>query len=83
LPAAGPAGASPKLVTATMALFGATVAMSLFAAPLQRYTDAAAKQLADRKAYARAVLGAEALDTTKPYRFFEPRPGAPAQEAPR
>jgi multicomponent K+:H+ antiporter subunit D len=83
LPAAGPAGASPKLVTATMALFGATVAMSVFAAPLQRYTDAAAKQLADRKAYARAVLGAEALDTTKPYRFFEPRPGAPAQEAPR
>jgi multicomponent K+:H+ antiporter subunit D len=82
LPAAGPAGASPKLVGATMALFAATVAMSVFAAPLQRYTDAAAKQLADRTAYARAVLGSEALDTTKPYRF-EPRPGAPAQETPR
>ncbi|WP_119293092.1 monovalent cation/H+ antiporter subunit D [Azohydromonas sediminis] len=82
LPAAGPAGASPKLVGATMALFAATVAMTVFAAPLQRYTDAAAKQLADRAAYARAVLGSEALDTTKPYRF-EPRPGAPAPETPR
>ncbi|MCI1190977.1 monovalent cation/H+ antiporter subunit D [Calidifontimicrobium sp. SYSU G02091] len=82
LPAAGPAGASPKLVGATMALFGATVAMSVFAAPLQRYTDAAAQQLVDRAAYARAVLGSEALDTTKPYRF-EPRRGAPAPETPR
>ena len=82
LPAVGPAGASPKLVGATMALFGATVAMSVFAAPIQRYTDEAAKQLVDRKAYARAVLGSEALDTTRPYRF-EPRPGAPAQETPR
>ncbi len=31
--------------------------MSVFAAPIQRYTAAAAQQLEDRGAYARAVLG--------------------------
>jgi multicomponent K+:H+ antiporter subunit D len=45
--------------------------MSVAAAPLQRYTDAAAAQLRDRAAYARAVLGTdgEATETTRPYRF--------------
>ena len=45
--------------------------MSVFAGPLQRYTQAAAAQLADRKAYADAVLGeqggAGARTTTRPY----------------
>ncbi|MCW5613025.1 MAG: monovalent cation/H+ antiporter subunit D [Rubrivivax sp.] len=81
LPPCGDAGASPKLVGATLALLGATVAMSVFAAPLQRYTDAAALQLADRAAYARAVLGEGVTDTTRPYRF-ERREGA-ATEAPK
>jgi multicomponent K+:H+ antiporter subunit D len=64
-------GASPKLLGATALLLAATVAMSVAAAPLQRYTDAAATQLRDRAAYARAVLGpaGEAADTARPYRF--------------
>ena len=52
-----------------MALLVTTVAMSIFAAPLQRYTAAAALQLLDRKAYARAVLGSDERATTRPYRF--------------
>jgi multicomponent K+:H+ antiporter subunit D len=82
----GDAGASPKLVGATVALLGATVLMSVFAAPLQRYTGAAALQLADRAAYARAVLGEGVLDTTRPYRFERGGAAAPAaatQEAPK
>ncbi len=75
LPACGASGASPRLVGATFALLGATVAMSVFAAPIQRYTAAAAVQLGDRAAYARAVLGGETIDTTKPY-LFPPRPDA-------
>jgi multicomponent K+:H+ antiporter subunit D len=67
----GQSGASPKLLGATALLLVLTVAMSVWAAPLQRYTDAAAAQLRDRAAYARAVLGAdgEAIETTRPYRF--------------
>ena len=74
-----PAGASPKLVAATMALLVATVAMSLWAAPIQRYTAQAAVQLLDREAYARAVLGESGLatQTTRPYRF----PAVPATGA--
>jgi len=70
-------GASAKLLLPTLALLTATVAMSVFADPLQRYTQAAAEQLLEREAYARAVLGPQALSepTTRPYRF-EP----PAQE---
>jgi multicomponent K+:H+ antiporter subunit D len=64
-------GGSPKLVGATLILLATTVAMSVAAAPLQRYTDAAALQLRDRAAYARAVLGPAGLatETTRPYRF--------------
>ena len=63
-------GASPRLVLATVALLAFSVAMSAFAEPLKRYTDAAAAQLLDRSAYARAVLGDEGLqtETTRPYR---------------
>ncbi len=74
LPVAAAAGASGKLLGATMALIGASIAMSVLAAPIQRYTAAAALQLSDREAYARAVLGARgaATETTRPYRFDTP-----------
>ena len=68
-PACAVAGGSASLVGSTFMLLGATVAMSVFAAPIQRYTAAAAVQLADRAAYARAVLGDERAETTRPYRF--------------
>jgi multicomponent K+:H+ antiporter subunit D len=74
LPAAAPAGASARLVAATASLLALSVAMTVWAAPLQRYTEAAAQQLQDREAYARAVLGpaGAATDTTRPYRFDVP-----------
>jgi multicomponent K+:H+ antiporter subunit D len=71
LPAPGDAGASPRLVVATLVLIGSGVAISVFAAPLERYTAAAARQLVDRAAYARAVLpeqGGDKARTTRPYR---------------
>lgn len=87
LPRSGASGASPALLAATLLLLAATVAMSVFAAPLQRYADAAAAQLADRQAYGLAVLGPELLQrgSTRPYRFepaAAPAP-VPASEAPR
>ena len=60
-------GASVRLVGATMALLLAGVLMSVLAAPVKRYTDAAAAQLENRDAYARAVLGNARAETTKPY----------------
>ncbi|HLL20468.1 MAG TPA: monovalent cation/H+ antiporter subunit D [Rubrivivax sp.] len=79
------AGASGKLVAATTLLLAATVAMSVFAAPIQRYTSAAALQLLDRAAYARAVLGedGERTQTTRPYRFSPPAPAQGAAAAPQ
>jgi len=67
-------GASAQLLSATLMLLAASVAVSAFAAPLQRYTQAAAEQLLDRAAYARAVLGEQAASqgTTRPYRFETP-----------
>jgi multicomponent K+:H+ antiporter subunit D len=64
-------GASPRLIVATLVLLSFSVAMSAFAEPLKRYTDAAAAQLLDRRAYAEAVLGSQGLDTetTRPYRI--------------
>jgi multicomponent K+:H+ antiporter subunit D len=80
-PTGGASGASLQLVGATLTLLAATVAMSVFAAPIQRYMAAAATQLGDRGAYARAVLGmeGEGIDTTRPYRIAPRTP----QEAPR
>ena len=62
-------GASPRLLMATLSLLGFAVAMTVFAAPLQRYTDAAARQLFDRQAYARAVLSTPEVrpTSTRPY----------------
>ncbi|WP_341886663.1 monovalent cation/H+ antiporter subunit D [Variovorax sp. YR752] len=64
-------GASPRLIVATLVLLAFSVAMSAFAEPLKRYTDAAAAQLLDRRAYAEAVLGERGVetDTTRPYRI--------------
>lgn len=69
-------GASPRLIAATLTLLGFSIAMSAFAEPLKHYTDAAAAQLLDRGAYARAVLGeqGEQTETTRPYRI--PQGGA-------
>ena len=72
-------GASTKLISATLALLAATVAMSVWAAPIQRYTAQAAAQLLDREAYARAVLGEAGLgaQTTRPYGFPAAKDSAP------
>lgn len=74
-------GASASLLASVLLLLAASVAMSAFAAPLQRYTAAAAEQIQDRAAYARAVLGERTATegSTRPYRFPVPAP----QEAPR
>ncbi len=73
------AGASPQLLTATLSLLAVTVAMSVWAAPLQRYAAQAAAQLQDREAYARAVLVDAGLGvpTTRPYRFPPPAENKP------
>ena len=65
----GASGASPQLLGATLALLGMSVLLSVLAAPVQRYTQAAAMQLLDRAAYADAVLGDVAARTTRPYRI--------------
>jgi len=73
----GASGASPKLLAATVALLGMSVLLSVFAAPVQRYTAAAALQLMDRDAYSRAVLpelGGPAADSVRPYRLPQPQP---------
>jgi multicomponent K+:H+ antiporter subunit D len=75
--------AGPRRVVATVALVGASVLISVLAAPLLRYTDAAARQLTDRAAYARAVLpelGGPAADSAAPYTGR--LPAAPAATAP-
>ncbi len=82
LPSAASSGGSAKLLSATLALLAATVAMSVFAAPIQRYTAAAAQQLGDRAAYAKAVLGSERSETTRPYRFTPPPAGTGPQRQP-
>ena len=74
----GSSGSSAQLLLPTLALLAMSVLMSAFAAPIQRYTAAAALQLTDRAAYARAVLpeqGGAQADTTRPYRV--PAEGKP------
>ncbi|MEC5214421.1 multicomponent K+:H+ antiporter subunit D [Polaromonas sp. CG_9.5] len=68
------AGSSLRLIRATLGLLGLSLLLAVAASPLKRYTDAAALQLADRAAYAQAVLGpvgGAAADTTRPYRGGE------------
>ena len=64
-------GTSSRLVLATLSLLALSLLLAVAASPLKRYTDAAAAQLADRAAYAGAVLrpvGGSAAATTRPYR---------------
>ena len=58
----GLSGASPRLLLATLSLLGAMLVMVAAASPLKRYTDAAARQLADVAGAARAVLGPQMGD---------------------
>ena len=68
------AGSSSRLTRATLGLLALSLLLAVAASPLKRYTDAAALQLADRAAYAQAVLGpvgGAAAQTTRPYRAGE------------
>ena len=74
-PVSAASGVSARLLGATVFLLGAGVLMSALAAPVQRYTQAAALQLTNREAYARAVLGESGgaqADTARPYRGLPP-----------
>jgi multicomponent K+:H+ antiporter subunit D len=73
------ASADGRGLAATVLLIGASVAMSVTAAPLLRYAQAAAQQLGDRAAYADAVLpelGGAAARSTRPYTGEAPPAGA-------
>jgi len=79
-------GASSRLTLATLGLLALSLLLAVAASPLKRYTDAAAVQLADRAAYARAVLGplgGAAATTTRPYRGGEGEVRLPAAEGQR
>jgi multicomponent K+:H+ antiporter subunit D len=82
-PAPPPVAGPRRLVLATGLLMAASIALVVFAAPVQRYTEAAAAQLADRVGVATAVLGEAAVrnGTTRPYRFDVPGVRAPASAA--
>ena len=71
VPACTLSGGSARLQVSTGLLLAMTVAVSVFAGPVQQYTAAAAAQLADRAAYGRAVLG-PGTDSVRPYRFDPP-----------
>jgi len=63
-----------RTLAATIGLLALGVILTAGAAPMKRYTDAAAAQLADTAAYADAVLGplgGPAAETTRPYRGGE------------
>ncbi|HRK37954.1 MAG TPA: monovalent cation/H+ antiporter subunit D [Burkholderiaceae bacterium] len=63
----GPAaGSSLKLLSAAWVFMALTVVLAVVAEPVKRYTDDAARQLTDRAAYQKAVLG-DRLQTTRPY----------------
>ena len=67
-------GGSSRLTLATMGLLSLSLVLAVAASPLKRYTDATAAQLADRAAYAKAVLGpvgGTAAQTTRLYRGGE------------
>lgn len=65
----GRAGASPRLLLATLSLVGALLVVAAGAAPFKRYTDAAARQLLDVAGAGRAVLGVDGgAGAVRPYR---------------
>ncbi|MEY4978756.1 MAG: hypothetical protein RLZZ352_1026 [Pseudomonadota bacterium] len=78
------AGSSIKLMSAVWVFMALTLTMAVLASPIKRYTDAAAAQLADPAAYARAVLGVNPAPTTRPYDGQRPvvPDTAPRQETP-
>ncbi len=68
------AGFSTRTLASTLGLLALGLMLAVGASPMKRYTDAAAAQLADRDAYANAVLGplgGPAAETTRPYRGGE------------
>ncbi len=73
--AGGRSGGSPRLLGATLALLAGSVLMSALAGPVQRYTDAAAEQLSQRQAYARAVLAPNGGPATPPDATLRPYTG--------
>ncbi len=78
------AGRSPKLLAATLSLMVVTVGMAVLASPIKTYTDAAARQLGDRAAYADAVLRAQGgvnANTTRPYDGVPPAAHMPPKPA--
>ncbi|NQW81326.1 MAG: monovalent cation/H+ antiporter subunit D [Polaromonas sp.] len=67
-------GLSTPTLASTLCLLALGLMLAAGASPMKRYTDAAAAQLADRAAYANAVLGplgGAAAETTRPYRGGE------------
>ena len=69
-PHAASSGASVKLLSAVWAFMALTLALAVMASPVKRYTDATAAQLANKAAYAEAVLGEQGgakAHTTRPY----------------
>jgi len=61
--------ATAGFVGKLMILPVADIVMAVAAAPIKRYTDAAALQLNDRAAYARAVFGGQTpASVVRPYR---------------
>jgi multicomponent K+:H+ antiporter subunit D len=67
--------ARPRLaaLAPTVALLACGAALALLAAPVQRFAEAAAEQLAERRLHAAAVLHATDGPTTRPVPS-EPRP---------
>lgn len=69
-PGPSASGSSLKLLSSAWAFMALTVLLAVMASPVKRYTDATAAQLADKAAYARAVLGEQGgvnAQTTRPY----------------
>jgi multicomponent K+:H+ antiporter subunit D len=67
-------GTSTRMMSATLGLLALSLVLAVAASPMKRYTDAAAEQLTDQAAYARAVLGplgGMQTESTRPYRGGE------------
>jgi multicomponent K+:H+ antiporter subunit D len=73
----GTPGISARLLAPVWAFMALTVALAVLAAPVKRYADATAAQLAVNADYVRAVMGVDAPPSTRPYDGQRP---APAQE---
>ena len=62
-----PAPASPGSLAPMAALLACGIALAIFAAPVKRYTDATARQLADRRLYEPRVLGEPGRSSVRPF----------------